>query len=200
MAPKNQTQKKATANQQASAEERSLLIRQIYQQILERQPYIAERRQLADLETSFIKGKIGVRHFLKTLALCPIYLEHFYENSSNLKFIENAFKHFLGRSPQDEEEIRIYDELLVRQGVGVMISALVDSEEYRQAFGSFTVPHWRKGKHESPSAYLENKLLEKEHAGQRGWVIPTIYWHELHLDCYAGHCSPVRASYSRLRS
>lgn len=193
-------QKWATANQQASTEERSLLLKQIYQQILERQPYTAERRPLAELETSFIKGKIGIRHFIKTLAICPLYLDLFYQNSSNLKFIENAFKHFLGRSPQNEEEIRANTQLLLRQGVGTMISALVDSEEYRQAFGSFTVPHWRKHKHESPSGYLENQLLEKEHAGQRGWVIPTLYWHELHLDCYAGHCHPVRPSYSRLRS
>lgn len=189
-----------TANQQASAEERSLMIKQIYQQVLERQPYLAERRKLAELETSFIKGKIGIRHFLKTLALCPVYLERFYENSSNLKFIENAFKHFLGRSPQNEEEIRDSDRLLIRQGVGAMISALIDSEEYRHAFGSFTVPYWRKDKHESPSAYLENQLLGKEHAGQRGWGVPTLYWHELDLDCYAGHCRPVRVSYSRLRS
>ncbi|HLO50463.1 MAG TPA: phycobilisome rod-core linker polypeptide [Kamptonema sp.] len=193
-------QKRVTVNQQASSEERSLLIKQIYQQILERQPYLAERRQLSDLETSFIKGKIGIRHFLKTLAISPLYLKHFYENSSNLKFIENAFKHFLGRSPQNEEEIRASDRLLLRQGVGAMISALVDSEEYRNAFGSFTVPHWRKDKYESPSAYLENQLLGKEHAGQRGWAIPTLYWHELHLDCYAGHCRAVTTSYSRLRS
>lgn len=192
--------KLVTANQQASTADRTLLLKQIYQQVLERQPYQFERRQLASLEQAFLSKKIGIRHFLKTLAVCPIYLEHFYENSSNVKFIENAFKHFLGRAPHNEEEIRVADELLIRQGVGAFISFLVDSEEYRHTFGSLTVPYWHSQKYQSPSAYLENQLLKQEHAGQRGWALPTLYWHELHLDCYAGHCRPAWNSLSRIRS
>lgn len=188
-------------NQQTSTPaDRALVLKQIYQQILERQPYVSERRQLADLEQNFINGKIGIRHFLKTLAISPLYLEQFYEHSSNVKFIENAFKHFLGRQPQNEEEIRYCDNLLLREGVGAMISSLVDSEEYRKAFGCSTVPYWRKDAYDSPSAYLENHLLQTEHAGQRGWAVPTLYWHELHLDCYAGHCRPAFGYSTRIRS
>lgn len=187
-------------NQKAATPDRNLLLKQLYQQVIERQPYVAEHRQLADLEQSFLNGKIGIRHFLKTLAVSPIYLERFYENSSNVKFIENAFKHFLGRQPQNGEELRLCDNLLIHDGVGAMVSSLVDSEEYRKAFGSSTVPYWRKNAYETPSAYLENHLLEKEHAGQRGWAVPTLYWHELRLDCYAGHCRPSFTYSSRVRS
>lgn len=179
-----------TTNHQASAEEREVILRRIYQQVLERQPYQSERRQLADLETQFVRGKIGIRHFLKSLGVRPIYLRSFYENSSNLKFIENAFKHFLGRSPQNEEEIHVWDELLLRHGVGAMISAMIDSDEYRKAFGYFTVPYWRSTQHESPSGYLENQLLGHEHPGQRGWSVPTLYQHQLQINCEGGVCHP----------
>ena len=76
----------------ASAEERASILRQIYSQVLERQPYAFERQQMADLEKGFIKGKLGIRHFLKNLAVSQVYLRCFYECSSNIKFIENAFK------------------------------------------------------------------------------------------------------------
>lgn len=192
-------EKAITTHHKASVQERELILRQIYSQVLERQPYRFERRQLAELENNFLKGKIGIRHFLKNLAVSSVYLKAFYEQSSNVKFIENAFKHFLGRAPHDEVEIRIYDNILLRQGVGAMISEMIDSEEYRKAFGSFTVPYWRKRRYESPSDFLETKFLSKEHAGDRGWAIPTLYWHELRLDCTGGVCRPLTVPSKRLR-
>lgn len=189
-----------TTHHNASPEERKQILLQIYRQVLERVPYIAERRQIANLEAEFIKGKIGIRHFLKRLAVTPLYLQSFYERSSNVKFIENAMKHFLGRAPHDEAEIRFYDNLLVRRGVGAMVSEMIDSEEYRKAFGCFTVPHWRQRHYESANDYLESSFLEKEHAGQRGWAIPTLYWHELHLDCSGGICRPAWLPSRRIRS
>lgn len=177
-----------TTRHNASPEEREVVLKQIYQQVLERQPYEFERKQLTDLEREFIKGKIGIRHFLKSFAVRPLYLEHFYENSSNVKFIENACKHFLGRAPKHNEEIHKWDDILVRHGVGAMVSEIVDSDEYRKSFGYFTVPYWHEHRFESPSEYIENEKLAHEHAGQRGWAIPTHYQHELHLDCNGGNC------------
>ncbi len=189
-----------TTSHTASAEERQFILSQIYCQVLERQPYTFEHQQLADLEKAFIKGKLGIRHFLKTFAVSPVYLKSFYEQSSNVKFIENALKHFLGRAPHDETEIRTYDDIVVRQGVGAMVSAIIDSEEYRKAFGSFTIPYWHKRQYESASDYLETTLLSQEHAGDRGWAVPTLYWHELHLDCTGGQCRPQNGPSKRLRS
>jgi len=186
----------------SSSEEREAVLKPIYQQVLERQPYQWERRQyLQDLEKQFIKGKLGIRHFLKGLAVSPLYLQIFYENSSNVKFIENAFKHFLGRSPHDEKEIRACDQILATQGVKAMVSALIDSDEYRKLFGSFTVPYWQSDRtYDSPNDYLENQLLHKEHAGDRGWAVPTLYWHELNLECKGNICRPKWHPSSRLRS
>ncbi|CAD5949322.1 phycobilisome rod-core linker polypeptide [Planktothrix agardhii] len=177
-----------TTRHDASPEEREFVLKQIYQQVIERQLYEFEHKQLADLEKDFIKGKIGIRHFLKSLAVRSVYLEHFYENSSNMKFIENACKHFLGRAPRNNQEIQKWDDILVRRGVGAMVSEIVDSEEYRKSFGYFTVPYWHEHRYESASEYIENERLGHEHAGQRGWAIPNHYQHELHIDCDGGTC------------
>lgn len=191
-----------TLTNKSTAQDRESVLRPIYQQVLERQPYNWERQKyLQGIEKDFIKGKLGIRHFLKLLAVSPIYLESFYENSSNVKFIENAFKHFLGRSPHDETEIRTCDQILVTQGVKAMVARLIDSDEYRKLFGSFTVPYWQSNRaYDSPNDYLESELLHHEHAGDRGWAIPTLYWHELHLDCTGGICRPAWHPSSRLRS
>lgn len=63
------------------------------------------------------------------------------------------------------------------------------SEEYRKAFGCFTVPYARDVKfYDSPRNYLQTNLLQHEHVGQRGKVIPTIYWQQLGMDCETGTC------------
>jgi len=66
---------------------------------------------------------------------------------------------------------------------------MLDSEEYRKAFGCFTVPYPRKYQYyQSPEAFLESKLLDEEHVGQRGQSVPTIYWRQLGLTCTNGVC------------
>jgi hypothetical protein len=176
-----------TTTHNASLEERTFVLSKIYQQVLERQPYDSERKHLADLEKEFKKGKIGIRHFLKSLVVRPIYLEHFYENSSNIKFLENACKHFLGRTPHGDEEIHRWDDILLRHGVGALVSDMVDSEEYRKCFGYFTVPYWREqALYESATEYLENERLGHEYAGRRGWGLPTHYQQKLHIDLDGG--------------
>ncbi len=181
--------KPITVNRHSSCEERQNALYQIYQQILERQPYGYERRLLVRAEKDFLSDKIGVRRFLKVLGHSEVYLKAFYFNSSNLKFLDWCFKHFLGRAPQAQAELQLYSKILMQDGVTKLITALLDSEEYRKEFGCFTVPYPRELKqYESPKAYLESNLLNHEHFGQRGWVVPTMYWHQLGLNCDAGVC------------
>ncbi|MBD1998681.1 phycobilisome rod-core linker polypeptide [Leptolyngbya sp. FACHB-541] len=178
-----------TVSRHSPVEERQSALHQIYQQVLERQPYSFERRSLAQAEKNFLTDKIGVRRFLKELGQSEAYLKAFYFNCSNLKFLDWCFKHFMGRAPFDHTEIELYSNILLKQGVKQVIMALLDSEEYRKAFGCFTVPYPRQQKqYESPKAYLESSLLNHEYFGQRGWVVPTLYWRQLGLNCDAGVC------------
>lgn len=178
-----------TVSRHSTLEERQLALHKIYQQVLGRQPYSFERRVLAQAEKDFLKDKIGVRRFLKELGHSEVYLNAFYFNSSNLKFMDWCFKHFMGRAPLNQDEIRLYCDILMNDGVQSLITAILDSEEYRKVFGCFTVPYPRSDqRYESPKAYLESKILTHEHFGQRGWVVPTMYWHQLGLNCDAGVC------------
>lgn len=178
-----------TVHRHSTPEERQTALQQIYYQVLERQPYAYERKHLAKAEKDFVTDKIGVKRFLRELGHSQVYLNSFYHNSSNMKFLELCFKHFLGRAPIDQEEIKFYCEILMHKGVAQLITAILDSEEYRKAFGCFTVPYPRSERYyPSPKAYTESSLLNHEHIGQRGRSIPTIYWHQLGLNCDAGVC------------
>ncbi len=52
-------------------------------------------------------------------------------------------KHFLGRAPKDQAEIRRYNQILATQGLKAFIEALVGSPEYAQVFGEDVVPYRR---------------------------------------------------------
>jgi hypothetical protein len=178
-----------TVDRKATELDRQNALRQIYFQILERQPYESERKEIAKLEKDFLKGKLGVRHFIGELVMSSVYLNSFYYDCSNMKFVEWTFKHLLGRAIQGSEEIATYMNLLMMEGVSAFFHEILGSEEYRKAFGCFTIPYARDVKlYDSPRNYLQTNLLQHEHVGQRGKVIPTIYWQQLGLDCETGTC------------
>jgi len=172
-----------SVNRHSSPEERQAALRQIYQQVLERQPYFYEREILAKAEKDFLSDKIGVRRFIKELANSEVYLNAFYETASGMKFLDLCFKHFLGRAPLSQEETNFYTNILLHQGSTGLITAMLDSEEYRKAFGCFTVPYPQPQKcYASPNAYLETTLLNQEHIGQQNWAIPLQYRRRLGLN------------------
>ena len=180
-----------TVSRRSSKEEREFALFQIYRQVLERQPYAYERKALATSEKDFLRDKIGVRRFLKDLGHSDVYLNSFYHSSSNLKFLELCFKHFMGRAIADEQEMRLYCSILMDKGAAHLITAILDSEEYRKVFGCFTIPYRRDVTfYSSPKAYLETETLNHEHIAQRGRVVPTMVWHQLGLNCDAGVCHP----------
>ncbi len=182
--------KEITVSRQSSAEERRLALQQIYAQVLERQPYSFERKQLSKFEAEFLRNKIGVKRFLRELGHSEVYLNEFYYKSSNPKFIELCFKHFIGRAPSDAEEMRCYCDTLMRHGVKAMITALLDSEDYSHHFGCFTVPHaWAEEQYPSPRTFWETEVLLHELHGRRGWIVPTMTWHDLQLNCDGGSCN-----------
>ncbi|CAN1209619.1 phycobilisome rod-core linker polypeptide [Tumidithrix helvetica PCC 7403] len=181
--------KPITLSRSSSPEERQMALQQIYAQVLERQPYKFEHKLLAKHEKEFLSGKLGVRHFLHALACSQVYQDSFYYNCSNLKFIELCFKHFLGRAVLDHAEIKVFTDILTKRGYEVVISEILGSEEYRKAFGGFTVPHARTLKfYPSTQNFLQSEIIKHEHVGQHGRIVPTLYWHQLGLDCTGGVC------------
>ncbi|MBD2451483.1 phycobilisome rod-core linker polypeptide [Nostoc sp. FACHB-152] len=115
-----------------------------YRQIFERDiaPYIV-KNEFTSLESKLGNGEITVKEFIEGLGYSNLYLKEFYTPYPNTKVIELGTKHFLGRAPIDQAEIRKYNQILATQGLKAFIAALLNSAEYRQVFGEDTVPYRR---------------------------------------------------------
>jgi phycobilisome core-membrane linker protein len=115
-----------------------------YRQIFERDiaPYIVQNEFTA-LESKLGNGEITMKEFIEGLGTSGLYLKEFYTPYPNTKVIELGTKHFLGRAPLDQAEIRKYNQILATQGLKGFVNSMVNSMEYAQAFGEDTVPYNR---------------------------------------------------------
>jgi phycobilisome core-membrane linker protein len=120
------------------------VIRATYRQIFERdiEPYIVNNR-FTDLESKLRNGEINLKEFIEALGGSELYIKEFYTPYPNTKVIELGTKHFLGRAPKDQAEIRQYNKILASEGIRAFIGAMVNSTEYAQLFGEDTVPYRR---------------------------------------------------------
>jgi len=120
------------------------VIRAAYRQIFERdvEPYITEN-EFTVWETKLSNGDITMKEFIAGLGCSKLYQKEFYTPYPNTKVIELGTKHFLGRAPLDQAEIRKYNQILATQGLKAFISAMLSTPEYAQIFGEDTVPYRR---------------------------------------------------------
>jgi phycobilisome core-membrane linker protein len=120
------------------------LTRAAYRQIFERdvEPYVA-RNEFSVLESRLGNGEINLKEFIEALGTSGLYIKEFYTPFPNTKVIELGTKHFLGRAPSDQAEIRKYNVILASEGLGGFIRAMVNTPEYAQNFGEDTVPYRR---------------------------------------------------------
>jgi phycobilisome core-membrane linker protein len=121
-----------------------LVIGAAYRQVFERDiaPYIVQN-EFSVLESKLGNGEINLKEFIEGLGTSSLYLKEFYTPYPNTKVIELGTKHFLGRAPLDQAEIRKYNQILATKGLKGFISAIVGSMEYSQAFGEDVVPYNR---------------------------------------------------------
>jgi len=120
------------------------LIGAAYRQIFERnvEPYIV-RNAFTALESKLGNGEINLKEFIEALGCSDLYIKEFYTPYPNTKVIELGTKHFLGRAPLDQVEIRKYNLILASEGLRGFIRAMVNTPEYAQAYGEDTVPFRR---------------------------------------------------------
>jgi phycobilisome core-membrane linker protein len=120
------------------------LIRAAHRQIFERDlnPFTIQN-DFTVWETKLSNGDINVKEYIEFLGTSNLYVKEFYTPFPNTKVIELGTKHFLGRAPLDQAEIRRYNQLLATDGIKSFIRAMVNSVEYAQFFGEDTVPYRR---------------------------------------------------------
>lgn len=118
--------------------------RAAYRQIFERdiEPYIVQN-EFTVLESRLANGEINVKEFIEGLGTSNLYIKEFYTPYPNTKVIEMGTKHFLGRAPLDQAEIRKYNKILASEGLTSFIRTMLNSPEYAENFGEDTVPYRR---------------------------------------------------------
>ena len=122
----------------------NIVIQAAYRQIFERDlnPFIIQN-EFKVWESRLTRGEINLKEFIEFLGTSALYTKEFYMPHPNTKVIELGTKHFLGRAPLDQAEIRHYNQILASEGIGAFVRAMLSTMEYAQAFGEDTVPYCR---------------------------------------------------------
>lgn len=120
------------------------VIRAAYRQVFERdvEPYIV-KNEFSALESKLSNGEINLKEFITAIGESQLYIKEFYAPYPNTKVIELGTKHFLGRAPLDQVEIRKYNQILATGGIKAFVNEMTNSAEYAEAFGEDTVPYNR---------------------------------------------------------
>ncbi|UNU25840.1 phycobilisome rod-core linker polypeptide [Microcoleus vaginatus] len=120
------------------------LIQAAYRQVFERDinPYVV-KNEFTALESRLGNNEINLKEFIEALGCSSLYVKQFYAPYPNTKVIELGTKHFLGRAPRNQAEIRTYNQILASKGIKGFINAMLNSVEYAEAFGEDTVPYRR---------------------------------------------------------
>lgn len=126
-----------------SETEKSSVVKAAYRQVFERDITRAYSQSISDLESKVRNGEISTKEFIRRLGKSPLYRKQFYEPFINSRALELAFRHFLGRGPSSREEVQKYFSIVSSGGLGALVDALVDSQEYSDYFGEETVPYIR---------------------------------------------------------
>ncbi|GBF79639.1 phycobilisome rod-core linker polypeptide [Aphanothece sacrum] len=126
-----------------SESEKSEIVRAAYRQLFERDISKAYSQSVSYLESQVRNGDITMKGFVRRLCKSPLYRQQFFEPFINSRALELAFRHILGRGPSSREEVQSYFAIVSNGGLGALVDALVDSQEYSDYFGEETVPYLR---------------------------------------------------------
>lgn len=124
-----------------SEEEVDVVIRAAYKQVFGN-AHLMESERLVTAETKLKNRQFTIKDFIRELANSDLYRSLFFESCSNIRAIELNFKHFLGRSPDNYEEISEHITILCEEDFYAEVNSYLDSEEYEANFGSDTVPYY----------------------------------------------------------
>lgn len=96
------------------------------------------------LESQLRNGQISVRDFIRGLLLSNTFRQSFYNLNNNYRFVEQCVQRVLGRDIYSEREKLAWGVIVATKGIEGFVEALLDSDEYLEAFGFSTVPYQRR--------------------------------------------------------
>jgi hypothetical protein len=122
----------AAAQQPCTTDARQV-IEQVYRQVLERSADAA-----ASVSIDNLNNRTTVREIVRGIAKSPEHLQRF-GNQARENVVVDVYRHLLNRGP-DDAGLKTGVALVSRRGVPPLVDQIVDSPEYRQQFGDWTVP------------------------------------------------------------
>jgi len=120
------------------------ILKAAYRQIFERDiSSFSINFEFTAINKKFLLKEITVKELVLQIGLSSLYAKEFYQPYPNTKVIELGTKHFLGRAPNNQAEIRFYNQILASRGLNAFIEILIESKEYNALFGDSIVPYRR---------------------------------------------------------
>ena len=148
------------------------IIKGSYRQVLGCEPYSGQHLTVA--ETKLRNGDLSVREFVRQLAKSKWFRNLYWDNLYITKAIESIHRRLLGRPTYGRLEMNQYYDLCSKKGFYVLVDAIVDSDEYLEAFGETTVPYeryltpkgWSQRSHSQPINWSQAQLDRQHSAGK----------------------------------
>jgi phycobilisome rod-core linker protein len=137
----------------SSPSELQALIREAYRLVFNEQLLLRFNRQIT-LETRLANGSIAVRDFIRELVKSERFYTLVVGVNDNYRLVEICVKRLLGREPYNQEEKIAWSIKIGTLGFHGFVDALLDSEEYIQAFGDNIVPYQRKRMEKRPFTFV----------------------------------------------
>ena len=100
----------------------------------------------AVLESQLRSGQITTRDFVRALLKSEKFRNDFYRCNSNTRMVEQVVGRVLGRPVHGDAERIAWSIVIAQKGLPGFIDVLLDSVEYREAFGDDLVPFQRSRK------------------------------------------------------
>lgn len=119
------------------------LIKAAYRQVFSEHETLRANRQV-QLESQLKNNSITVRDFMRGLAKSERFYELVVSVNNNYRLVDVCLKRLLGRAAYNKDEEIAWSIKTATLGFHGFVDALLDSEEYTDTFGDYTVPYQRK--------------------------------------------------------
>lgn len=96
------------------------------------------------LESQLRFNQINVKNFIKGLLLSEAFRNLNYNVNNNYRFVEMCIQRVLGRDIYNDRERLAFAVIIGSQGLEAFIDTLLNSDEYNENFGDYTVPYQRR--------------------------------------------------------
>ena len=117
------------------------IITAAYLQVFGRDVYDGQR--LKDAENQLERGSITVREFIRALAKSETFRNMYWSSLYVCKAVEYIHRRLLGRPTYGRQEINSYFDICAKKGFYALVDAIIDSQEYNEAFGEDIIPYER---------------------------------------------------------